>query len=117
MKSKAFFTASRLIVMVLACVSLLSIASCSKDDDKPGIVGTWVYGKSTFRFESDGTGVYKTGGDIWGDFKYNVSSGTVYMRIIYVNNRNNNVWRDEIEGSYSSSEDIFWYNGKKYTRK
>ena len=82
MKSKAFFTASRLIVMVLACVSLLSIASCSKDDDNPGIVGTWVYGESSFRFGSGGTGVYESGGDVWGDFTYNVSSSnTVYMRI------------------------------------
>lgn len=109
--------------MTLVCMFTLSIAACSSDDDSSSnsIVGKWVLDNSYYRFDSDGTGMYDSGGDTWGDFKYNTQSGTeggsVYIRITYTNSKSQNVWRDEFSGSYNTKEGKLWINGKTYIKK
>lgn len=117
-----FLSASRMITLVLAC--LMAFASCSKDDDDDGgsyerkIVGYWVNGKAYYRFDADGTGMYESGNElgVWGNFKYNLSGTTVYMRITYMNNYGT-VWRDEKAGSYNSTDDTFRCDGNVYQRE
>ena len=126
MRTKTFLSASRLIVLMLACVFTFSFSSCSKDENgdsdssnnyEKKILGTWAYEKQSYWFNSDGTGMYESGGDVGGSFKYNLDGNIVYLRIVYVNSKYGSVWRDEISGSYNPDNDTFWINGKRYVRK
>ena len=118
MKTNKSFFASRMAMLVLACVLTMGLASCSKDDDDDkGIVGTWVNGELSYRFDSDGTGRYYSGGDVWGSINYTFSSNTVYMKIVYHNTKARSVRRDELSGHYNSVDDTFNVRGEKFTRK
>ena len=123
MNTQTKLSASRLIVMTLACLMAVCLTACGGDDEDSGnsyekkILGTWVYEKQSYWFNSDGKGIYKSGGDVWGDFKYNLSGRSVYMRITYVSSMYGSVWRDEESGSYNSDDDTLWIGGRRFTRK
>ena len=127
MKTKTFLFVSRLAVLTLACAISIGFAGCNKDDDGDGgnnyenwyekkILGTWVCDKRSYSFNSDGTGMYDSGGDVGGSFTYNLYGSTVYLRIVYGNSYGN-VWRDEISGSYNPDNDTFWIYGDRFVRK
>ena len=118
MKRNIILFADRLIVMALACVAVFGLSSCS-DDDEGGrsIVGSWGCGTESYDFSTSGTGMYRNGSDVWGDFSYNVSGNTVYMRITYVNSSSQSTWRDEKSGTYHPDDDTFFCGGKKFTRR
>ena len=126
MRTKAFLSASRITALMLACVISIGFVACNKDDDgdngtvnsyEKKIIGTWVYEKRSYSFNSDGSGMYDSGGDVGGSFKYNLDGCTVYLRIVYVNSKYGSVWRDEISGWYNPDDDTFRIYGNKYVRK
>ena len=122
MNTKPFFSVSRLIAMTLTFFMAVCFAACSGDEDSDDsfekkILGTWVCQNASYMFNSDGTGIYDTGGDLWGHYKYSMSGSSVYMRITYVNSKYGNVWHDEISGDYHSNDDTFWVDRTKYVRK
>ena len=112
------------VYFLLVLLMAFTFASCSKDDDGDGggydrkIVGYWVNGKAYYRFDADGTGMYESGNDVgvWGNFKYNLSGTTVYMRVTYMN-KYGTVWHDDNSGSYNSKDDTFRCDGKVYKRE
>ena len=121
MNTRSRLSANRLIVMTFACLMAVCLAACGEDDDNDNpenkILGTWIYKKQSYLFNSDGTGEYNSGGDVWGDFKYNLSGSSVYIRITFVNSKYGSVWRDEKRGTYYSYNDTFGIDGKSFVRK
>lgn len=123
--TKQFLSASRLTLMMLACLFIFGFTSCSSSDEvesfSNGIVGTWVSDKSYFTFYSDGTGIYDSGMEVWGDFKYTTQTsdngGSVYIKIAYVNRKYQSVWRDELSGSYSNTLRKLWIKEKTFIKK
>ena len=89
-------------ILVLLALSAMLVCSCSSDDDndssKNSIVGEWGLNNAYYMFSSDGTGLYDSGGDVWGSFVYNTEGGSVYIRITYVNSKYQNIWHDELSG-------------------
>lgn len=123
--TKQFLSASRLTTMMLACLLIFGFTSCSRSEEvesiSNGIVGTWVSDKSYFTFHSDGTGMYDSGMEVWGDFKYTTQTsdngGSVYIKIAYVNRKYQSVWRDELSGSYSNTQRKLWIKEKTFIKK
>lgn len=110
--------------MMLACMFTFGLAACGDDEEEDSsysyetkILGTWVYENEFYQFKPDGTGLYESGGDVWGDFKYNLSGNIVYIRITYVNSNYGTVWRNEKNGIYNSDDDTFRIDGTRYVRK
>lgn len=122
MITKQSFRACNLIVALLLSVFTLSLTACGDDDSGSGkIVGKWVLDDSYYRFDSNGTGKYHSGGDVWADFGYNTQGGsdggTVFIRATYVNDKTHGVWKDEYSGSYDTKERTLRIKGKIYTRQ
>lgn len=124
MKTISIFKASRVMAFVFAAVFTISVMSCGSnggDDDDVGIVGTWVRQDGTsnasYAFYSDGKGLYQSGGDVWGDFKYNCTGMSVYIQITYVNNKTQAIWRRDLSGRYNAEEDRLNIEDVRYIRK
>ena len=116
-------TSFRIMMLVLTVVFIISIVSCSSDDDgdkDDGIVGTWVRQdgatNASYEFYSSGTGMYHSGGNVWGDFKYNLANGNVYMQVTYVNSETHNIWKGEVVGGFDAQAGKLRINGIVYVR-
>ena len=120
--NRTFILAGRLSILALACIMALS--SCSSDDgDGSGavnyeqkILGTWVDGDISYRFDRGGSARYFSG-DIWGSIDYNLYGCEVYMRITYHNDKTKNIWRGESKGSYNEADDTFRCDKRIYRRE
>ena len=130
MKQKAFKFASSLMVVALAVCMIMGTMACNKDEDDANananvnanpVVGEWVRqdGKSdaTWDFFEDSTGMYDSGGLVWGNFTYTVNDNSISIRIKYCNRSSHATWKDNFPIYYISSNDELWIDNKVWIRK
>jgi hypothetical protein len=112
------------MVVALAVCVIMGTMACSKDEDDANanpVVGEWVRqdGKSdaTWEFFKDGTGMYDSGGLVWGNFSYIINDNSISIRIKYCNRSSHATWKDNFPIYYISSNDELWINSKVWVRK
>lgn len=126
MKTKAFLSAGRMILLVLATFFTLGFTACSSDDDETNtnsLVGTWSReynnGKEivneTYQFNDGETGFYSNSTGIWASFTYQITQpGVLSIKLVY--QKGTNIWRESYGWHYSVEGNVLNLNGNKYTR-
>lgn len=126
MKQKAFKFASRLMVVALAVCMIMGTMACSKDEDDANananpVVGEWVRqdvnSDATWEFFEDSTGMYDSGGLVWGNFSYTINENSISIRIKYCNRSSHATWKDNFPIYYIPDNDELWINSKIWVRK
>lgn len=126
--SYSYFRTSRLALLALACITVISLAACSSDDGETKapspLDGEWVYERKDYSeqytFYYDGRGIFSNSAGTWGDFTYKILDGGGLAGSVHVKEtlwRDGYVWNDEYSCTYKIEGDVLKFKSRMYRRR
>lgn len=126
MKRKVISVLARSCAIFMAiALATVSFSSCNGGDKDETVeyneayyFGNWFSEDgANYWFYEEGRGSFRSGGDVFGEFKYTVDVTSIHMHVTYWSETYHTIWKNDIEASYNPEKDILNIDGVPFYRE